>query len=149
MEAEPQRPKGRDGAHSALNTAIEALNPAEKTSSIPPVKAVLGSVKTLLTMIRVRFPLFYHYPLQVHTTQGSTVDELDHVELGLFCADICQTLGRGTNGRRPGELNQTVYEAINLLNVWVEPATYISNRPLKCSGPQDPDRGSEEASQVG
>ena len=67
MEAESQRPKGREGATSALNAAIEALNPTEKISSIPPVKAVLCSVKTLLTMIRVRFPLFCHHPLQVHT----------------------------------------------------------------------------------
>ena len=68
MQAESQRPKGQEGAISALNTAIEALNLAEKISGIAPVKAVLGSVGTLLTMIRVRFPLFCHDLLQVHTS---------------------------------------------------------------------------------
>jgi hypothetical protein len=56
MEAESQRPKGREGAISALNEAIEALNPA-KMSSFPPAKAVFGSVIILLTLIRVCFLL--------------------------------------------------------------------------------------------
>jgi hypothetical protein len=45
------------------------------------------------------------------------VDKLDCVELVLFCADICRTLGRGTKGKRPDELNQSVYDAINLLTL--------------------------------
>jgi hypothetical protein len=43
------------------------------------------------------------------------VDELDCVELGLFCADICQALDRGITGKNPSELSQPVYDAINLL----------------------------------
>ena len=57
MEAESQRPKGRDGAISALNMAIEALNLAKELSSITPAKAVFGSVSVILTMIKVS-PLF-------------------------------------------------------------------------------------------
>ena len=58
MDATPQRPKGRDGALSLLNAAIEALNIANDLSSITPAKAVFSSVGTLLTMIRVRVSLF-------------------------------------------------------------------------------------------
>jgi len=54
-------------AISALNEAIEALNPA-KISSIPlTAKAVFGSVRTLLTLIRVCLLFFYNSPPQVHT----------------------------------------------------------------------------------
>ena len=66
MEAESQRPKTREDAISALNAAIEATNLAENVSTIAPVKAVLSSVSTLLTMIRVCFPLFYRDLFQVH-----------------------------------------------------------------------------------
>ena len=44
-------------------------------------------------------------------------NELDYVELGLFCADVCRVLDQGTNGKKPGELNQSVYGAISQLSV--------------------------------
>jgi hypothetical protein len=66
MEAASQRPNGREGTISALNKAIEALNPA-KISSFPPAKAVFGSVAVLLTLIRVRFLLYCNDILQIHT----------------------------------------------------------------------------------
>ena len=69
MEAKFQRPNGREGAILALNAATEALNLA-KTSSIPPAKAVFGSVTTLLTTVRVCFLLFRSDLLQVHTQPG-------------------------------------------------------------------------------
>ena len=53
MKPESQRPKGREGAISALNIAIEALNLAKELSSITPAKAVFGSVSVILTMIKV------------------------------------------------------------------------------------------------
>ena len=65
-EAKSQRPKGREGAISALNLAIEAMDLAEKTSSITPVKAAFSLVSTLLTMIRVCLPLFCNDLLQAH-----------------------------------------------------------------------------------
>lgn len=52
METRPQQPKGRDGAISSLNVAIEALNLAKEVASVTPAKAVFGSVSILLTMIR-------------------------------------------------------------------------------------------------
>jgi len=42
-------------------------------------------------------------------------NELDYVELGLFCAKVCGALDRGMNGRRLEELGQSVSDAINQL----------------------------------
>jgi hypothetical protein len=54
----------------------------------------------------------------------------DYVGLGLSCADICRALDRGINGREPNEPSQPVYNAINQLTRWAEPATPISDCPL-------------------
>ena len=70
MKTESQRPKGREGTPEALNTAIEATNPAEKVSSIAPAKVVFGSVNALLIQIRVRFLLLCHGLPRVHTQSG-------------------------------------------------------------------------------
>ena len=69
MEAGSQRPKGRDGAISSLNAAIEAVNLAKEISSITPAKAVFGSVSVLLTMIKVCFRLRDEM-LQAHVWPG-------------------------------------------------------------------------------
>jgi len=53
MQAESQRPKGRENTISALNATIEALNLAKELSSITPAKAVFGTVSVILVMIRV------------------------------------------------------------------------------------------------
>ena len=53
MEAESQRPKGREKTISALNVVIETLNVAKEVSSITPAKAVFGSVSVILVTIRV------------------------------------------------------------------------------------------------
>ena len=66
MKAESRRPKDRESATSALNKAIETLNPAE-ISSITPAKAVFHSVRVLLTTIRVCFLLFRSDLLQIQT----------------------------------------------------------------------------------
>ena len=55
MHASPQRPKGRDGALSSLDVAVDAINPAKGVVDIAPAKAGFGSVSALLTMIRVCF----------------------------------------------------------------------------------------------
>jgi len=70
MEAEFQQPNEREGAISALNAAVEDLNLARETSSIPPAKAVFGSVVVLLTLIRVFFLLFRYDLLPVYTQLG-------------------------------------------------------------------------------
>ena len=69
MEAESQQPERREVTMSALNEAIEALNPV-KVSSFPPARAVFGSVTVLLTFIRVCFLLSRHDLLRVHTQLG-------------------------------------------------------------------------------
>ena len=44
--------------------------------------------------------------------QDSMVNEIDYVELGLACADVCKALDRGMKGRRADELSQSVNEVI-------------------------------------
>jgi len=67
MEAESKQPKGQGAIISPLNAAIEAMDLAEKISTITPAKTVFGSVSTLLTSIRVCFLLFCGDLLRVYT----------------------------------------------------------------------------------
>jgi len=70
MQAKSQRPKGRDGAISSLNVAIEGLNLAKEVASVTPAKAVFGSVSILLVMIRVCFFIFCDETAQIHMHPG-------------------------------------------------------------------------------
>ena len=47
--------------------------------------------------------------------QDSMINEIDYVELGLDCADICNALGRGMEGRQLNDLSQSVSSAITQL----------------------------------
>ena len=94
--------------------AIEVLNLAKEVSSITPAKAVFGSVSVLLAMIRVRFSSAMRCFVLTHN-QDSMANELDYVELGLSCADICRALDRGMNGRRLDEFSQSVRDAMGQL----------------------------------
>ena len=67
MTDNSQQPKGRDGAISALNVAIDGLNIAKEASSSTPAGPVFGPVAMLLTMIRVSSFLFHDEMLQAHT----------------------------------------------------------------------------------
>ena len=67
MATKSQRPKGREGALSLLNAAIEAINFAKEASSITPAHAAFGAAGVLLTMIRVRSLLFCNEMPQVHS----------------------------------------------------------------------------------
>ena len=42
-------------------------------------------------------------------------NELDLVEVGLYCADICRVLDQGLNGKTWSDLSQSVCDAINQL----------------------------------
>jgi len=42
-------------------------------------------------------------------------NELDYVELGLSCVDICRALDRRMNGKILDDLSQSVCDAINQL----------------------------------
>ena len=48
-------------------------------------------------------------------SQDTVANELDYVELGLLCADICKALDRGMNGKKLDDLSQSVCDAINQL----------------------------------
>ena len=43
------------------------------------------------------------------------INQVDYVELGLACVDVCTALGRGLNGKKLNDLNNSVCEAINQL----------------------------------
>ena len=49
------------------------------------------------------------------SAQDSMVDEDEYVKLGLECADICQALDRGLDGRRFDQLSKSVIGAIEHL----------------------------------
>jgi len=70
MHTESRRPKGRDGAISSLNVAIEGLNLAKELSGVMPAKAVFGSASILLTMIKVPLLLSCNDVTQAHTYPG-------------------------------------------------------------------------------
>jgi len=57
MTAKSQRLKGRGGALSSLNGAIQAVNLAEEDSRITQAKTAFDSVSVLLAIIRVGFLL--------------------------------------------------------------------------------------------
>ena len=72
MSSASQRPKGRDGALSALDVLIQVLTLAKDTCGIPPAQVAFGSAVALLNMIRVCF------------TQPRYDELLTRVHLGLY-----------------------------------------------------------------
>lgn len=52
------------------------------------------------------------------------INKRDYVALGLACADVCDALKRGVDGKKEDKLSQPVYEAIAQLTVWVKPAVH-------------------------
>jgi len=98
MATESQQSKKREVVLSSLNVAIDIVNIAKEASSVTPATAAFGSVTILLTMIRVRLIFCDGIP-KFTCSQDSMVNELDYVELGLFCVDICRALDRGMGER--------------------------------------------------
>ena len=47
--------------------------------------------------------------------QDSVANKKDYVDLGVCCGEVCQTLGRGLEGRRLDELSKSVLGAIKQL----------------------------------
>ena len=110
--ASSQPPKGRDAVLPALDVLIQALNIAKDACGIPPAQIALGSASTLLSLIRVSFPIlckFEHLPMSF---QDTMVNDQDYVQLGRSCADVCQILYRRLKGRRLDQLTQAVLDAI-------------------------------------
>jgi hypothetical protein len=69
MDANPQRPKERDGILSSLGLAIKAVDVAKEIVDIAPAKAVFGSVSVILTMLRVCFLLVRSYQPQADVSR--------------------------------------------------------------------------------
>jgi len=88
-----------------------------KTSTILPAKAVFGSVTILLTSSGYGSCSSATICSGFKLSQDSMINELDYVELGLSCADVCRTFARGTNGKKQDELSLSVYTAINQLTL--------------------------------
>ncbi|KAF9787278.1 hypothetical protein BJ322DRAFT_1107340 [Thelephora terrestris] len=103
MATKYKRPKGRDGAISALNLAIDGFSLAKEISSATPAKAVFGSVSILLGMIK-----------------DTMANEQDYVDLGLHCAKICETLKRGMDKTKQEDFSKCLCEAIDQLKATVE-----------------------------
>ena len=115
MDATSRRPKRRDGILSSLNAAIDAMNIAKDVMDLAPAKAVFASVSVILTMIKVHF---LRLRMCCHScTQDTMVNEMDYVDLGLACADVCRALDRGMGGRRMDELSESVVGAIGQLTM--------------------------------
>lgn len=51
------------------------------------------------------------------------INQMEYIELGIACADVCSGLGRGMNGKKLDDLSQSVREAIVKLTTWVRPVT--------------------------
>ena len=43
------------------------------------------------------------------------INQVEYVELGLACADVCAALRRGLEGKRLADLSNSVIDAINQL----------------------------------
>lgn len=121
MVSKPQRPKRQDNVLSSLNVAIGALNITKDILSGTPARAVCAPVSVILTIIKVRPLLIHVNPLWAKHIQDSMINDLDYVELGLACADICDALGRGMNGKRLNDVSQSVCDAIIDLTTYVGP----------------------------
>ena len=45
------------------------------------------------------------------------VNQIDYVELGLACAEVCAALSRGLSGKKLNDLSNSVCEAIKRLTM--------------------------------
>jgi len=43
------------------------------------------------------------------------INQMDYVEIGMTCADVCTALDRGLSGKKLDDLNNSVCEAIKQL----------------------------------
>jgi len=48
-------------------------------------------------------------------TQDDMANQMDYVELGLACAEVCTALDRGLSGKKLKDLKNSICEAINQL----------------------------------
>ena len=118
MEAKSQPPEEREDVISTLNGFIEAFNLAKEVASIAPAKAVFGSASVILAMVRVSRLLAFHcIGRELKYSQDDLINQMDYVELGLACAEVCAALDRGLKEKGLDDLNDSVYEAIKQLTL--------------------------------
>jgi len=51
----------------------------------------------------------------IESVQDSMINQVDYIELGLACANVCIALDRGLSGKRLEDLSGSVNEAITQL----------------------------------
>ena len=117
METKSQRSEEKEGVISTLNGFIEAFNLAKDIASSTPAKAVFGPAAVILAMIRVSHLLALLLRLELEHVQDDLINQMDYVELGLACGEVCTALGRGLKGKGLGDLNDSVCEAIKQLTL--------------------------------
>ena len=118
METKSQQPEDRKGIISTLNGFIEVLNLAKEVASNTPAKAVFGSAVVILAMVRVSHRLaFCCIDCELKSNQDDLINQMDYVELGLACAEVCTALDRGLKGKGLSDLSDSVCEAINQLTL--------------------------------
>ena len=116
MKAKSRQLKEPDGDLSALNAAIGALDLKRNNSGVKPAKDAFGSASFLLATIKVRSsPPNTCWPIAHRSTQDSVIKHGDCVKLGLTCAEVCEALDKGINGRQQGELSPSALETIERL----------------------------------
>ena len=105
--------ESRDSTLFALTMAIERLNFVKEISAIMSASSISSSVGVILTVVKVRLlPLCSATSPRLIFNQDFMVNEGNYVSLGLNCAEICQALNQGTNGKRLEDLNESAREAI-------------------------------------
>jgi hypothetical protein len=129
MASTSQPTKGRDVVLPTLDVFIQALNVAKDACGIPPAQIALGSASTLLTMIRVSFPLLREDEWLTHAYLGY-VGQLSGLRRPWAELRQCmsstppeiggKTIGRTQPGRprcnrRPDYVSQTNYAGAELL----------------------------------
>ena len=118
MEARSQRPAEREGVISTLNGFIEVFNVAKEVASNTPAKAAFGSVIVILAMVRVSQLLaFCFIGYELKCVKDDLINQVDYVELGLACAEVCAALDRGLKGKGLDDLNDSVCDAIKQLTL--------------------------------
>ena len=101
METTSRRSRRPNDALPSLNEAINALDRARDKASLKLARDAFYSASGLLATIRVRFFPVRVCRLLADVRQDSVINEVDFVELGLGCAEICQSLDRGIMGGAP------------------------------------------------
>ena len=58
------------------------------------------------------------------------VDKASCIELGLACADVCQALGRGSDGKQADQSSQSSLRTIEQFTTWVGLISHASDDSL-------------------